>query len=427
MVKQKKIPDGYKMSEVGVIPCEWEVKTFGELFDIYGGYSASRDQLSDKGYCYLHYGDIHKSNKTFIDVKNEFRILPKLNIPIKKISKNSLLKDGDVVFVDASEDDEGTSKHIVIRNSENIEYISGLHTIVARSKDEILSNLYKQFCFKTDDIKKQFKFYAAGTKVSGISKGNISKIYLPIPLKKEQKAIATALSDIDDLILSMQKLIDKKKLIKQGTMQELLSGKKRLDGFEGEWKNKKISDILYVFNGGTPNTLNSNYWNGNIKWCTPTDITKCTSKYLYDTQKKITIEGLKASSARLLPKGSILLCSRATIGEARIAGNEITTNQGFKSLICKEYIDNEFIYYYITILKNVLIEKAIGSTFLEISKKDINEIIIYLPEYKEQKAIAKILSDMDQEIEKLEIKLDKYKQIKKGMMEELLTGKRRVI
>ena len=99
MVKQKKIPDGYKMSEVGVIPCEWEVKTFGELFDIYGGYSASRDQLSDKGYCYLHYGDIHKSNKTFIDVKNEFRILPKLNIPIKKISKNSLLKDGDLSLI----------------------------------------------------------------------------------------------------------------------------------------------------------------------------------------------------------------------------------------------------------------------------------------------------------------------------------------
>lgn len=419
MVKQKKIPDGYKMSEVGIIPCDWTVINLGDNSKIkarIGWQGLTTKEYLKSGDYYLITGTdfingrIEWDSCYFVEEK---RYLQDYNIQIKKgdvlITKDGTI--GKVAYVDKVKKPATLNSGIFVIKPNTRNYLS-----------EFLYYIFQSFYFE-----KFLNQLTAGSTINHLYQKDIVKFTFILPEEKEQKAIATALSDMDDLILSMKKLIDKKKLIKQGTMQELLSGKKRLDGFEGEWKNKKISDILYVFNGGTPNTLNSNYWNGNIKWCTPTDITKCTSKYLYDTQKKITIEGLKASSARLLPKGSILLCSRATIGEARIAGNEITTNQGFKSLICKEYIDNEFIYYYITILKNVLIEKAIGSTFLEISKKDINEIIIYLPEYKEQKAIAKILSDMDQEIEKLEIKLDKYKQIKKGMMEELLTGKRRLI
>ena len=95
---------------------EWEVKRLGELFNFSGGYSASRDQLSTEGHCYLHYGDIHKSSKTFVDVRAEYQDIPKLDIPLKRVSPGSLLEDGDVVFVDASEDDVGTSKHVVVVN-----------------------------------------------------------------------------------------------------------------------------------------------------------------------------------------------------------------------------------------------------------------------------------------------------------------------
>lgn len=427
MVKQKKMPDGYKMSEVGVIPCEWEVKTFGELFDIYGGYSASRDQLSDKGYCYLHYGDIHKSNKTFIDVKDEFRILPKLNIPIKKISKNSLLKDGDVVFVDASEDDEGTSKHIVIRNSENIEYISGLHTIVARSKDEILLNLYKQFCFKTDDIKKQFKFYAAGTKVSGISKGNISKIYLPIPLKKEQKSIATALSDMDDLILSMKKLIDKKKLIKQGAMQELLSGKKRLDGFEGEWYTTSLGNLCEIKDGThqTPNYVKYGIPFYSVENITNNDF--INTKFISKEEHRYLTKNHK------IEKGDILMTRIGSVGQCKYIDWDVDASfyVSLALLKVKNGISAQFLSIYSNcefFKKQVELNSLQYAIPQKINLGKISDVLVKIPNsLEEQKAIAKILSDMDQEIEKLEIKLDKYKQIKKGMMEELLTGKRRLI
>jgi type I restriction enzyme S subunit len=153
----------------------WEVKALADLFDFSGGFSASRDQLSAEGYCYLHYGDIHKSNKTFIDVPNEFNEIPKLRVPLKRISETSLLKDGDVVFVDASEDDEGASKHVVVVNPDGIPFISGLHTIVAKSKTDEIAHLYRRYCFQTRAVKNQFLFYAVGTKVTGISKTNVAK------------------------------------------------------------------------------------------------------------------------------------------------------------------------------------------------------------------------------------------------------------
>lgn len=207
---------------------KWEVKFLAELFTFSGGYTASREELSEEGFCYLHYGDIHKSNKTYIDVSEEYSDIPKLDIPINRVSKKSVLNTGDIVFVDASEDDEGASRHIVVRNSQNIIYISGLHTIVLKSKDESLDNTYKQYCFQTRDVKMQFKFYAVGTKVSGISKTNIEKIQIPVPPKPEQTAIAQILLGIDAEIEELEQKLDKYRMIKHGMMQELLTGQTRL-------------------------------------------------------------------------------------------------------------------------------------------------------------------------------------------------------
>lgn len=266
-----------------------------------------------------------------------------------------------------------------------------------------------------------------GSTISRLYNGIICDTEILLPPLEEQTAIAEALSDIDNLISSLQKLIEKKKAIKQGTMQELLTGKKRLPGFSGEWSKQQLGDICNIVNGGTPSTSIAEFWNGKILWCTPTDITSCSTKYIYTTESKITESGLKASSATLLPKGALLLCSRATIGEVRIAGNTICTNQGFKSLVVHQNISNEWLYYMVHVLKFNMLEKAIGSTFLEISKKDLAELDIIVPEFTEQKAIAQVLSDMDSEIELLEKKLAKYQQIKQGMMQELLTGRIRLV
>lgn len=207
---------------------EWAVKSLGDLFTFSGGYSASRDELSIDGHCYLHYGDIHGSSKTCIDARVDYLDIPKLDVPLKSVSPNSLLKDGDVVFVDASEDDSGTSRHLVVVNRDNVPFISGLHTIVAKGKTNELGHAYRQYCFQTQAIHQQFLFFAVGTKVSGISKTNIPKLTLPVPTLPEQTAIATLLSDMDTELAALESRLAKARHIKQGMMQELLTGRIRL-------------------------------------------------------------------------------------------------------------------------------------------------------------------------------------------------------
>ena len=207
---------------------EWVEKPLSDLFDFYGGLSASRAQLSDMGFPYLHYGDIHGSTKTFVDVCNDHSI-PRIDIEINKVSNVSLLNDGDVVFVDASEDDGGASRYVVVRNGNNLTFISGLHTIIAKSKTDELNNLFKEFCFQATDIKTQFKFYAVGTKVMGVNKTTIGKILLYYPeTKHEQAAIANVLSDMEKEIVTLTAKLNKLKHIKQGMMSELLTGRIRL-------------------------------------------------------------------------------------------------------------------------------------------------------------------------------------------------------
>jgi type I restriction enzyme S subunit len=131
---------------------------------------------------------------------------------------------------------------------------------------------------------------------------------------------------------------------------------------------------------------------------------------------------LKNCSARILPTGTVLLTTRAGIGDMSILMNEGCTNQGFQSLIANNDTSYEFLYYLVSTLKNVLIQNASGSTFLEISPNKIKQIDAKIPNLKEQNAIAAILSDMDADIESLEQKRDKYTMLKQGMMQQLLTG-----
>ena len=207
---------------------EWEVKTFGELFSFSGGYSASRDQLSAEGHCYLHYGDIHGATKTTVDVRADYQNIPKLDIPLKRVASKSQLEDGDVVFVDASEDDEGASRHVVVVNKDKKPFISGLHTIVAKSKTDELAHEYRRYCFQTAAIRQQFLFYAVGTKVSGISKTNIAKLKMPVPKVPEQSAIAEVLTEMDGELAVLEQRREKTRALKQAMMQELLTGRTRL-------------------------------------------------------------------------------------------------------------------------------------------------------------------------------------------------------
>jgi type I restriction enzyme, S subunit len=268
---------------------------------------------------------------------------------------------------------------------------------------------------------------SSSRKDPNITSHEVRSFPIAYPEPNEQRAIAAALGDVDALLGGLDRLIAKKRDLKQAAMQQLLTGQARLPGFSDGWEEKRLGELAEIVSGGTPKTGEPAYWNGGIKWCTPTDITSCQGKYLVDTERSISQLGLNSSGARLLPAGALLLCSRATIGELKIAGRQVCTNQGFKSLICPPGVCNEFLYYKLATMKAQMVERAFGSTFLEISKANVAALEISTPPLPEQTAIAAVLSDMDAELSALEARRTKTRALKQAMMQELLTGKIRLV
>lgn len=205
--------------------------------------------------------------------------------------------------------------------------------------------------------------------------------------------------------------------------EEKLVPKLRFNGFNDGWESTKIGEIAEIVGGGTPKTEVGEYWNGEIKWFTPSEIGK--TKYVKDSERHITEEGLKNSSAKLLPANTILLSSRATVGEISIALTECSTNQGFQSLITKNNVDNDFVYYLISTIKNEFIRRASGSTFLEISKNEIKRIPIIIPTLSEQKKISNLFSAIDNKIELLQTKHQYYQDFKNYLMQQIFAQKLR--
>ncbi len=190
------------------------------------------------------------------------------------------------------------------------------------------------------------------------------------------------------------------------------------------WQRVRLGDVAEIIGGGTPSTQITSFWNGSINWFTPTEIG--ITKYVYKSQRTITPLGLKKSSAKLLPIGTILLTSRASIGDCAILKVVATTNQGFQSLIPLEKINNEFLYYLMLTLKNKLLKLASGSTFLEVSPNKIKNLLIPLPPLNEQIAIANILSDLDRYLYSLRALILKKESVKKALSFELLSQRKRL-
>lgn len=400
---------GMKQTEIGMIPEDWEVIRLGDYSTLKNGYAFSSIDFSDKGPIIMTPGNfklgggLKFNGDKLIRFKGHF-------------SKNMQFKNGDLVMVmtDLTPDCNLLGKAGIIDTDEVVLHNQRIGKVECSKH---IHSEYLCYYFNSEPFSARMKNTATGSTVRHTSTPTIKNTILPLPPLPEQEAIAGALSDADAWIDSLEQLIAKKRLIKQGAMQELLTPK------EG-WEVKKLGEIAKIIGGGTPSTFVSEYWNGEIEWFTPTEVGY--EKYLYSSKRKISNSGLKNSSASILPVNTILLTSRAGIGDLGILKIEACTNQGFQSIICHSNVDFEFIYYLMLTKKEELLKNASGSTFLEISPNKVKSIEISLPSLTEQTRIATILSDMDAELEALEQQLHKARQIKQGMMQELLTGKIRL-
>jgi type I restriction enzyme S subunit len=408
------IKEGYKQTEIGVIPMDWEVKSYDEVFYFLNTATYSRAELTELDEIkYIHYGDIHTKFHFHLDVNNSY--LP--SIPQSKLKNYSLLKDGDIIMADASEDYLGIGKSIEIKNLGDNKVISGLHTFLFRDKNNYFINGYKGYIHSINVVKKQFDSLATGMKVYGVSKNNLKKILIPIPTLKEQTAIATALSDADGLITGLEKLIAKKRNIKQGAMQQLLQP-------AAGWEVKKLGDLITYKNG-------KSYEN---------DVSIDGDYYLI-TLNSISIRGkLKNDHLRIksfdnsLEKGDLIIVL-SDVAHGNFLGltdiipenNKYVLNQRMGALKNLNGVTSEYLSYYINENQLYFKMSGKGSSQQNLGKDDILNFEINLPNIQEQTKIATILSDMDAELSALEQKLEKYKKVKLGMMQELLTGKTRLV
>ena len=204
---------------------EWKKQTLGCLFSFHRSLSASRAHLGEIGIPYLHYGDIHKTGKTSFNPETDE--LPKLDY--RENAEKYLLKNGDVVFVDASEDRKDASRFCVIKNKNNVPFLAGLHTVVARPKSDELNVDFSEFLFQSNDFRKQVSILANGMKIFGVSKDILSNIVIQYPQNiVEQKAIADILSKADEEIDLLTRKLDLIQSQKKGLMQQLLTGKIRV-------------------------------------------------------------------------------------------------------------------------------------------------------------------------------------------------------
>lgn len=272
---------------------------------------------------------------------------------------------------------------------------------------------------------------ANGSALQEISIATLRKAPVLLPPISEQRRIAEILYTWDRAIETLEALIANARAQKQALMQKLLPQgttlpKKRLPGFSGQWRERTVKQFGKVESGGTPASDNPAYWGGGIAWVTPGEITKLRSRHLEGTERTITQEGLAESSAKLLPVGTVIVCTRATVGDLAIVTMPITTNQGFKNIVPNDKHDSEFLYYLLAYNKKALIRAAAGSTFAEVSKADFEKLAFVVPERLEQRAIVSAIINADETIERRSVQLTALRQEKAALMQQLLTGKRRV-
>ena len=376
--------------------------TIGQLAEIIDGDRGKnypkQDEFYPQGYClFLNTGNVTKEGLTFEE--NQFITKEK-----DEALRKGKLKRGDIVYTT-----RGTVGNAGYYNSnvpyENVRINSGM--VILRANVEIVDARFLYQILKSEYYRPYFKQYCTGSAQPQLPIKNFSQIYLNVPDIKTQHRIADIVSAYDDLIKNNQrqiKLLEEaaQRLYKEWFVDLRFPGHentKIVDGVPEGWRVASIADICDTVGGGTPSTkIQSYYEKGDILWVTPTDITRNFSLALLDTEKKITPEGLKNSSANMLPAETILMTSRASVGFFGMCKYEVCTNQGFISCIPKRENLQMYLLFNLKSRVEEIRQKAGGSTYLEISKTVFRELKIILPKDEVLAEYQKNVHDIFDEI-----------------------------
>ena len=402
----------YKQTELGLIPEDWEVKKLKDLGNTFTGLSGKNKDDFGEGFPYIPYKNIFQNS--IIDVSfMDF-------VKIRANENQYKVKFGDLFFTTSSETaGEVGMCSVLLEHVENM-YLNSFCFGFRLDDFKTLDPKFSSYLFRGEQIRQKITVLAQGSTRFNLSKSELQKLKIPLPPLPEQKKIADCLSTWDVAIEKQSALINALTQRKKALMQQLLTGKKRLPGFEGEWKEVKLGEVIKTFSGGTPKSTVKEYYIGDIPFIKSGEINSI------QTEQFINEEAIKNSSAKKVIKGDLLYALYgATSGTVGISNLDGAINQ---AVLCIRTNENKFyLFYLLDHLKQNVINSFLQGGQGNLSSKIINELNVKLPSLSEQTAIAEILATADRELTLQKEKLAQLQTQKKGLMQVLLTGKKRLL
>jgi type I restriction enzyme, S subunit len=421
------------------IPNDWSAPEFGEVFSFLKSFSFSREQLTNEKTTdeiqNIHYGDIHATfENEILDFEIESRIPFIVDGLISKAVLSDeefpLLKDGDLIIADASEDTVGVAECVELKNVNGRKIVSGLHTFAARDKDGKTAPGYRTYILKHPQVLRELKRIATGFSVFGVSKTNLAFVKLPLPPQNEQESIADLLHLMDTAININNSLIAKTELKKKWLMQNLLTGKKRLKGFENEkWKKNVLGNLCVIKGEYGINAPAVEYSSQLPTYLRITDISE-DGKFISTGKKSVNDSDFQKY---ILQVGDIVFArTGASVGKTYLynpADGELVF-AGFlirfrpnpnllSSVFLKAYTETQSYWNWVK-------SNSARSGQPGINEREYSSMPLVTPSIDEQSAIAEVLLATDKEIQYLKAKSGKLREKKKGLVQILLTGKKRL-
>ena len=389
----------------------WEQRKLGDIVKISTGFPFDSDSFTEDGnYLVITNGNIQDNSSIVVStIGNHISVFDE-----DIISKYVLNVDDILVTMD------GTVGRTAKVSKENMILAQRVGRLKATEDSEFIYQLLNAGNFSKDMLRKSH-----GGTIKHISLSEISSFETLFPVdKRERSKIGNHFKQLDTLIALHQRKLNKLKKLKSAYLTEMFPAegehkpKRRFAGFTDDWEQRKLGEVAKIVGGGTPSTKVKEYWDGDINWYSPVEIGN--SIYASGSVKRITELGLEKSSAKILPKGTVLFTSRAGIGNTAILSKEAATNQGFQSIVPKKkLLDSYFIFTETPFLKKYGEINGAGSTFVEVSGKQMAKMPLRLPLLEEQKKIGVFFKQIDSLIALHQRKIDKLQKLKNAYLNEM--------
>ena len=410
---------GYKNTELGMLPNGWTVDQLGALnpFVTSGSRGWAR-YYADMGAPFVRITNLSRGS-IYLDLSD----LRLVNLPADdREGIRTQLQTGDLLVSITA--DIGIIGYVDSRVPQPA-YINQ-HIALVRYGPSPVDTKFLAYFLASERPQRAFRRAIDQGAKAGMSLAGVLRILAAFPPFPEQRAIATALSDVDALLSGLNRLIAKKGDLKQAAMQRLLTGQTRLPGFHGEWETKRLGDVAKIQRGASPRPIDSPVWfdeKSTIGWVRISDVTS-SGMFLYGTTQRLSLLGVKNS--RPVDTGSLIMSICATVGKPVITKIDVCIHDGFVVFDNLE-ANQMFLYYVLKGIEPDWAKHGQTGSQMNLNTGLINGTPIKLPPIDEQSAIAAVLSDMDAELSALEARRDKTRALKQAMMQELLTGRTRLV